>query len=175
MLNPATTGATAAGYTNNFAGTTSTTLYVIDTNSDTLNIQNPPNNGTLVAVGALGVDASAVNGFDIARGDNAAFAALTVGGATNLYRINLQTGAATIIGAITGATGGLRGLAASFDNAAAGKRSNVRTRFRRRPPRGFLDFPTERKQLVYFKQLDEQQHLSSRAFRLVGNRHFNAR
>ena len=118
VLNPATTGVTAAGYTNSFAGTTATTLYVIDVNNDTLYIQNPPNAGTLVAVGALGVDATAVNGFDIARGSNQAFAALTVGAATNLYRINLTTGAATSIGAVAAGAGSLRGLAASFDNTA---------------------------------------------------------
>ncbi len=119
-LNPATTGAAAAAYSNSFAGTTATTLYVIDTNSDTLYIQNPPNNGTLVSVGALGIDATGVNGFDIARGSNTAFATLTVGAATNLYTINLTTGRATLVGAVGAGTSGLRGLAVSLDNAASG-------------------------------------------------------
>lgn len=119
-LNPGTPGITASAYTNNFAGATTTTLYDIDTNTDTLFIQNPANAGTLVSVGSLGVDASGVNGFDIARGSNTGFAALTVNGVTNLYTINLATGRATSVGAIgTGATG-IRGLTASFENAAVG-------------------------------------------------------
>ncbi|MEJ7701367.1 MAG: DUF4394 domain-containing protein [Pyrinomonadaceae bacterium] len=54
-LNPGTPAVTATAYTNNFAGATTTTQYDIDTGSDRLLIQNPPNNGTLVDVGALGV------------------------------------------------------------------------------------------------------------------------
>jgi hypothetical protein len=124
VLNPATTGATAAAYTNNFAGATTTTLYDIDTTSDTLFIQGglngtpSPNGGTLTAVGGLGVDASAVNGFDIGT-NGIAYAALTVGGVSNLYTINLQTGAATLIGAIGNGTI-LRGLAVALGSAASG-------------------------------------------------------
>jgi hypothetical protein len=100
-LNPGTPSVTAAAYTNNFAGATTTTLFVIDSGNDTLYQQNPANNGTLVAVGALGVNTSGVNGFDIGS-DGTAYAALTVGGVSNLYTINLNTGAATLVGAIGG-------------------------------------------------------------------------
>jgi hypothetical protein len=100
----------AAGYTNSAAGVLSTTLYVLDTGTDVLAIQNPPNNGTLTTVGALGVDAGASAGFDISRRGNTAYAALDVGGTTRLYRIDLATGAATSIGLIgTGAA--VRGIA----------------------------------------------------------------
>ncbi len=120
-LNPGTPQVTAAAYTNNFAGATTTTLYDIDTNNDTLYRQDPANAGTLVAVGALGVDASAVNGFDIASSNGSAFAALTVGGTTRLYSINLTTGAATAVGTIGTGTGtALRGLAIGFGTAASG-------------------------------------------------------
>jgi len=47
-----------AAYTNSFAGATTTTLYDIDSNLDTLVTQNPPNNGTLNTVGPLGFDTS---------------------------------------------------------------------------------------------------------------------
>lgn len=87
------------GYINSFVGAASTTLYVIDAGSDTLYIQNPPNNGTLTAVGALGLDATAIQGFDIKPGSNLAVASLTVGGQSGLYAINLTTGAATLLGA----------------------------------------------------------------------------
>lgn len=120
MLNPGAAQVTAAAYTNNFAGATTTTLYDIDTATDSLYIQNPPNNGTLVLVGTLGVgDVTSVNGFDIAPGSGTAYAALTVGGSSRLYTINLTTGAATVVNNIGGANN-IRGLAVSFGSAASG-------------------------------------------------------
>ncbi len=105
-INPAGPMLGAAGYINSFAGTTTTSLYVIDTVSSTLFLQNPPNNGTLVSVGALGVtlDAGGATGFDVQStgGQNVAMATLRVGGTTGLYRINLTTGAATLVGAVGG-------------------------------------------------------------------------
>ena len=54
------------GYTNNDADpNTATTLYDIDTATDQVSIQAPPNNGNLNPVGKLGVDTNAVVGFDI--------------------------------------------------------------------------------------------------------------
>jgi hypothetical protein len=93
---------TASGYTNSFQGTTTTTLYGIDTNLDILVMQNPPNNGTLVTIGALGQNTGANTGFDIlAPGlGGGAFAALSTGAGSSLYSINLGTGTATLIGAI---------------------------------------------------------------------------
>jgi trimeric autotransporter adhesin len=97
----ATPNVVGAAYTNNFAGTVATTLYDIDSTLDALVIQNPPNDGTLNTVGALGVNTSDQVGFDIADETNNAFASLQVGmGATGFYSINLQTGAATLIAAI---------------------------------------------------------------------------
>ncbi len=116
-LNPGTPTVSAAAYTNNFSGATTTTLYVIDSGTDTLFVQNPPNNGTLVSVGALGVDTSNVNGFDISTIGGVAFASLTVGGTSRLYTINLTTGAATQVAAIGGSFM-LRGLSVANINAA---------------------------------------------------------
>jgi hypothetical protein len=101
-LNPGTPHVVGSAYTNNFAGTTTTTLYAIDATTDQLFIQNPPNNGTLVLVGPLGVDTSDAVGFDISANDNRAYATLTVGGVSGLVTINLATGAATPIGAVAG-------------------------------------------------------------------------
>jgi hypothetical protein len=115
-LTPAGVNVTAAAYTNNFAGTTTTTLYGIDSNTNSLVLQGgingmpSPNGGVITQVGALGVDPTDVNGFDFGTGANTAYAALTVGGATNLYTINLTTGAATSVGAIGGGVS-LRGIA----------------------------------------------------------------
>lgn len=121
-LNPGTPNVNAAAYTNNFAGATSTTLYVIDTTLDALYTQNPPNAGTLNLVGLLGVDASNVNGFDIAPFGGLAYASLTVSGTSRLYTINLGTSLATQVGAIGGGNT-LRGLAVAFGSAATGTTS----------------------------------------------------
>jgi hypothetical protein len=93
----------AAAYTNNFAGATSTTLYDMDSVTDLLLTQNPPNDGVLNAVGPLGVDASGLTGFDIAT-SGMAFASITLQGAasTNFYGVNLATGATTLVGTIGG-------------------------------------------------------------------------
>jgi hypothetical protein len=100
-----------SAYTNNFAGSTVTTLYGIDSNLNALVTQGSvggapvsPNTGQLFTVGSLNVDTSDLAGFDIAPVTNAAFASLTPPGATasNLYTINLATGAATLVGAIGG-------------------------------------------------------------------------
>jgi hypothetical protein len=104
-LNPGNPNITAAAYTNaDNDPNTGTTLYDIDSNSDALFIQNPPNNGTLALVGSLGIDIDSRGGFDIftQNGVNTAVAALTPAGSTgsNLYNINLSTGAATQIGTI---------------------------------------------------------------------------
>ena len=100
-------GVVEVGYTNDFAATCRTTLFYIDATTDKLLTTADPNNGTLTEVGALGVDASASSGFEVSTdsmGNNTAFAALQVGTATNLYVINLTTGAATSSGPINGLT-----------------------------------------------------------------------
>jgi hypothetical protein len=94
-LAPGTPVVNAAAYTNNFAGSTVTVLYDIDSQTDKVYRQDPPNNGTLVEVGALGVNADASNGFDIGGTSGTAYALLTVSGVTKIYTINLTTGAAT--------------------------------------------------------------------------------
>ncbi|WP_406698905.1 DUF4394 domain-containing protein [Singulisphaera sp. Ch08] len=84
---------------NNVSDATTPTLYAIDTTLDVLAIEDPAHLGTLSTVGALGIDASAVVGFDIRTVDglNYGYATLVSGGTTSLYRIDLTTGAATLI------------------------------------------------------------------------------
>jgi len=91
----ATAQISGAAYTNNFAGTTATVLYDIDAAGDRLVKQDPPNNGVLVDVGALGVNVEAANGFDIGSTSGLAYGIFTVGGVQRLYLVNLTTGAAT--------------------------------------------------------------------------------
>ncbi|WP_375417972.1 DUF4394 domain-containing protein [uncultured Hymenobacter sp.] len=97
-LNPGAPAVTGAAYANNVAGTTTTTLFDIDVASDKLFRQLPPNNGTLVEVGALGVNVDAATGFDIGGSSGIAYALLSSAGRTRLYRIDTATGAARALG-----------------------------------------------------------------------------
>jgi len=99
-INPAGPTIAAAGYTNSFAGTTSTALFTVDINGSILNLQSPPNDGTQVAIGPLGATATAASGFDIlfSDGANSAFGAFS----GSFYTVDLTTGEATLVGAIGG-------------------------------------------------------------------------
>lgn len=99
----------AAAYINNDNNTnTGTVLFDIDAGRDTLVMQSPPNNGTLVTLGPLGMDVTHVAGFDVAGSDGTAYAALVEAGQpgnserATLCTINLMTGAATPVGKIGG-------------------------------------------------------------------------
>jgi hypothetical protein len=84
----------SVAYTENFAGATTTILYDIDAVTKKLYKQDPPNDGKLVEVGGLGVEATEVSDFDIAPDSKAALAAITVGGQQGLYALDLTTGKA---------------------------------------------------------------------------------
>jgi Domain of unknown function (DUF4394) len=89
----------ASAYTNSFAGATATALHNLEQTTDQFTLQNPPNNGTLTDIGALGIDITGAGGFDIAGGGNGlVLAALRSGaaGPFSLYTISLTTGAATL-------------------------------------------------------------------------------
>ena len=100
-LNGPTTSLAGSAYINNVAGAASTMLYGISSATDSLYLQSPPNAGTLTLVGSLGFDTVAVSGFDISGTSGLAFASLTNADTakSSFYRINLATGAATLIGA----------------------------------------------------------------------------
>lgn len=95
MINPGTPTLSAAAYTSNFAGATSTSLFVIDHSTDKLYLQNPPNNGTLVERGSLGINIEGANGFDIGSTSDKAYLIATVAGATKIYTVNTTNGSAT--------------------------------------------------------------------------------
>ena len=97
MINPGSPEITAAAYANNFAGTTSTALFDIDAATDMLYLQMPPNDGTLKAIGPLGINVSAASGFDIGGTSGTAWAILVVNGAPGIYEINTITGGATLL------------------------------------------------------------------------------
>ncbi|MBM4264655.1 MAG: DUF4394 domain-containing protein [Deltaproteobacteria bacterium] len=121
-LNPGNPNIVGAAYSNNVPGGVNgqTTLYVIDSLTDQVLTQGSvnfppgtsPNTGTLFPVGALGFDTGENVGFDISGITGVAFASLTAptGIASQLFTINLGTGAATLVGGIGGGTA-LRGIA----------------------------------------------------------------
>ncbi len=89
-----------AAYTNSFAGTTATELFVIGVGEDKLYLQSPPNDGTLNLRGTMGVNVNAANGFDIGASSGKAYAILTtkkgkIDDTTKWYSINTTTGKAT--------------------------------------------------------------------------------
>lgn len=109
----------ACAYTNNVLGATRTTLYDLDSNLDILARQGglnfaagdvavapqnnaSPNAGQLVSVGALGVNTTNIASLDVSDFSGTAFAALNpLGtGTSNLYTVNLNTGAASLVGPI---------------------------------------------------------------------------
>lgn len=150
-----------AAYTNNFAGTTSTTLYDIDSNLDILVRQFPPNAGALSTVGRLGVNTTAEVGFDIAP-NNVALAALQISGTTRstLYAIDLTTGSAAVIAPI-GSNTVIRGIAIATTALQTGA-----------PIGGglsaVLDFDGDGKtDFVVFRPSDETWHIAASEFVLV--------
>jgi hypothetical protein len=98
-LNPNNPNIVGSAYTNNFAGATSTTLYNVDSVTDSLMIQNPPNAGGQVLVGPLGVNVSAQTTFDIV-GTNTAFMSSQLVGdtASSFFMVNLATGTTSNMG-----------------------------------------------------------------------------
>jgi hypothetical protein len=100
-----------SAYSNNSPGASPPTLFGIDSNLDILTTQGSPNGtpvspntGQLFTVGALGFNTSELVGFDISGLSGVAFASLTAPGAnaSQLFSINLSTGAATLVGTIGG-------------------------------------------------------------------------
>jgi hypothetical protein len=98
VINGVAATVNAVAYSGNVAGSAATVLYDIDIATSKLYKQNPPNNGTLVEVGALGVTATAEGGFDISADGKIALAALTVNAKATLFQVDTATGKATQLG-----------------------------------------------------------------------------
>ncbi len=100
----------AAAYINSIGKPEKTGMYDIDATIGALIQQAPPNDGTLAAIGKLGIDAAETYAFDISATADLVNTAYLVAGA-NLYTVDLATGAATSVGAITGVEGAIRDIA----------------------------------------------------------------
>jgi hypothetical protein len=99
----ATPAVAAVGYTNQLAGTiTSTMFLVIDAVTDSLLFVAQPNDSIVTTIGRLGIDIGVgnVSSFDIDGATGIGYAVLTPqgGDSPGLYTINLATGAATLVG-----------------------------------------------------------------------------
>ena len=110
-LSPATAQTVGLAYDRNFEGTPKTTLYGIDISTNSLVViggidgSPSPNGGVVTAVGPLGLNLTNQFkvGFDIESHTGTAYAvARPVSGVTSLYTIDLQSGAATLVGAVSG-------------------------------------------------------------------------
>ncbi|TKA94683.1 DUF4394 domain-containing protein [Cereibacter changlensis] len=100
----------AAAYTNSFGKPEATAMYDIDATIVALIRQTAPNDGTLAAIGKLGIaDPAASYAFDIQSTADLTNTAWLVNGAT-LYSVDLETGAATEAGSIEGADGDIRDI-----------------------------------------------------------------
>ncbi len=101
----------AAAYTNSIGKPEKTAMYNIDATIGALIQQTKPNDGTLKAIGKLGLkDKPATYAFDIQGtegGKNTAYLAAN----KMLYTVNLETGKATEVGAITGVENEVRDIA----------------------------------------------------------------
>lgn len=100
----------AAAYTNSIGTPETTAMYDIDTTIVALIQQVSPNDGTLAAIGKLGVDGGDHYAFDIkadAEGSNTAY--LVIG--KSLHTVALDSGAATVVGDLTGFDGMLSDIA----------------------------------------------------------------
>jgi hypothetical protein len=102
---------TAGAYTNNVRDAPDTKLFEIDSERDTLVLQDPPNDGVLVTIGPLGVDVGPSGGFDIVTDASGRDEGYAASGAT-LYALDLTTGAAKILGTIGDGRASVVGLAA---------------------------------------------------------------
>lgn len=120
-------GFTAVAYTNSNPGVSpgagdTTDLYYINAATDTVHFLNtgfnsPATNGGIQNVGSLNVDILSANGFDI-LGNGKAYALFNLDDGTldsQLFSINLSTGAATYLTTLNGTFNGLTGIG----NAAA--------------------------------------------------------
>src|SRR5262249_11159515 len=126
-----------AAYNNNFAGAKSTTLFDIDLATGSLVTQgvgggvapNTPNAGGLFTVGPLGISPAPTGQADIEIFDETqdAVASFNVGGVAQLYSINLQTGAATLIGTIGTGTDPVIAISGANFGPASGQNDGATT------------------------------------------------
>ena len=102
----------AAAYTNAWGKPEATAMYDIDTKIGALIRQTSPNDGTLAAVGKLGVElGDTTPAFDIQTTEDGTNTAWLVAGGV-IHKVDLETGAATVVGPLEGVDGDLTDMTA---------------------------------------------------------------
>lgn len=100
----------AAAYINSVGKPEATAMFDIDATIGALIKQAPPNDGTLAAVGKLGIEGTDNYAFDISSTADLVNTAYLVAG-DSLYTVDLETGAATAVGELTGLDGVITDIA----------------------------------------------------------------
>ncbi|MBC8038201.1 MAG: DUF4394 domain-containing protein [Rhizobiales bacterium] len=101
----------AAAYINSYGKPEATAMYNIDATIGALISQKPPNEGTLSAIGKLGIENAGPDyAFDVHATKDGVNTAWLVNG-NKMYAVDLKTGAASEAGAITGFEGAIRDIA----------------------------------------------------------------
>jgi Domain of unknown function (DUF4394) len=109
-LNPGMPQVVGSAYTNSFFSAAApntrppTTLYALDSATNQLFVQNPPNAGTLTMGKRLRIDVGRNTGFDIAGSNNTGYVSTTSsrGRGTSLYKLDVLTGKSRELGRIGG-------------------------------------------------------------------------
>jgi hypothetical protein len=91
----------AGAYTNSAGGAQATALYTLDTLVGAFNLQAPPNDGVQQVRGMVGMALPAGVAFDILAGEGGANTGWLLAAGT-LHRVNLENGALTSAGAVSG-------------------------------------------------------------------------
>jgi hypothetical protein len=94
-LNPGAPSITTAAYSNSFSTACRTRLYVIDTSTNTLFLQDPPNAGTLTEIGALSLTSAPGAVFEVitlSSGSNRALVLLPAPNGAMVYDLDLNNG-----------------------------------------------------------------------------------
>lgn len=101
----------AAAYINSFGKPEKTAMYNIDATEGALVQQTKPNDGTLKSIGKLGIEGAGPDyALDVQTTEDGTNTVWLVNG-NKLYTVNLETGAATATGDITGIETGIRDIA----------------------------------------------------------------
>jgi hypothetical protein len=100
----------AAAYINSVGKPEATKMFDIDSTIVALIQQTAPNDGTLAAIGKLGIEGTDNYAFDISSTEDLTNTAYLVAG-TTLYTVDLESGAATSVGEITGVDGAISDIA----------------------------------------------------------------